>query len=812
EPDDLDDVAPTPVATLEDLKVVQQFIDRVRNATLDNDCLPDEVIARLRNAPTETFHLDEQDPLRTALELFLATVTASEAVFDKSRNVIQRTLKRKLGEDCDIIPSLYQVKERIKEITGVYPLMHDMCPNTCIAYTGPFSELDTCPKCDLPRYNPQVLATSGGVRKIPQRRFVTLPVGPQLQALWRTPEGAQAMRYRQNFTKSLLQKAANRPDKKVIIDEYEDIFHGAEYLDAVCSGAIKDNDMVLMMSIDGAQLYESKQSDCWIYIWIVLDLAPEVRYKKRHIFPGGFFPGPNKPGNIESFLFPGFHHVSALMKEGLSIWDASENKSFISKIFILLGLADGPGLTYLNGLTGHSGAYGCRLYCSVKGRRREGGNHYYPAHLKPENYSVDGCDHEDVNIRHLPIGKVSDYLTGLNTVLGSRTQAEHQRYRKMTGISRPSIFSAFERTLSLPRCFGGDLMHLVLNLIDLLLALWRGTMECDPTDSKHTWGWLVLVGDVWKIHGQRVADCTPYLPGSFDRPPRNPAEKISSGYKAWECLTYLFGLGPGLFHGILPTQYWKNYCKLVSGFRLLHQRTITTKHLVHSHSLLLDFVTGFEELYYQRKSSRIHFCRQSVHAVVHIPTEVFPTEVPRLGPGCTYTQWPMERSIGNLTEEIKQHSQPYANLAEHGAQRAQVNALVALVPDLEQKKPLSHLSKDIGNSFILSMADTCARSISAAEMHAIQDFYLTHNIQINPDFRLVKWGRLLLPNLQFVRTAWKEAPKALNKVRISRNIMVSFQATKNYSHFELVFSVLQKYDDKKPIFWGSSILFSSKNT
>ena len=29
-------------------------------------------------------------------------------------------------------------------------------------------------------------------------------------------------------------------------------------------------------------------------------------------------------------------------------------------------------------------------------------------------------------------------------------------------------------------------------------------------------------GEVWKAQGKRVADPTPYLPGSFDRPPRNP--------------------------------------------------------------------------------------------------------------------------------------------------------------------------------------------------------------------------------------------------------------------------------------------------
>ncbi len=210
---------------------------------------------------------------------------------------------------------------------------------------------------------------------------------------------------------------------------------------------------------------------------------------------------------------------------------------------------------------------------------------------------------------------------------------------------------------------------------------------------------------------------------SFDRPPQNPAEKISSGYKAWEFLTYFFGLGPGLFYGILPPVYWKNYCKLVAGVRLLHQRLITKKELVHAHSLLHQFVAEFEELYYQRKASRIHFCQQSIHALLHLGPEI-----PRLGPGSTYTQWPMERSIGNLTEEIKQPSQPYANLAEHGARRAQMNTLMSLLPDLIPTPRSSHLAVDIGDGFVLSMADSCARSVSDVEQEAVKSFYLTRNI------------------------------------------------------------------------------------
>lgn len=95
--------------------------------------------------------------------------TASEAVFNQSREVFHRAMDRMgVGENFEPIPSLFQVKERIREITGVYPLMHNMGPNTCIAYTGPFSELETCTKWAVPRYDPEALAASGGIRKIPQ--------------------------------------------------------------------------------------------------------------------------------------------------------------------------------------------------------------------------------------------------------------------------------------------------------------------------------------------------------------------------------------------------------------------------------------------------------------------------------------------------------------------------------------------------------------------------------------------------------------------------------------------------------------------
>ena len=74
--------------------------------------------------------------------------------------------------------------------------------------------------------------------------------------------------------------------------------------------------MVLMLSIDGAWICQYKASDRRIYIWIILDLKPALWY----ILPGGFIPGPNKPKNLDGFIFSGLCHLAAIRREGLRVW------------------------------------------------------------------------------------------------------------------------------------------------------------------------------------------------------------------------------------------------------------------------------------------------------------------------------------------------------------------------------------------------------------------------------------------------------------------------------------------------------------
>ncbi len=744
---------------LEELCTANAFIQELQNASLDgkHSNLNQEALDHLRNPPTATYTLDEKPELRLAFDIFLASLTASVNVYNTTRASILRCHPE------DNLPSYDQMKKVLAKITGVGSLVHPMCRNSCVAFTGPFTDLDLCPKCGEPKR----CSISGKY----YQEFHTMPIGPILQALWRDPQSARRFDYRQSKTREIIQSLR---DNAGILSAYEDFFHGSDYLEQVQNGNITDNDIVLMFSIDGAQLYTHKISDCWIYLWVILDFSPQERYKKDFVIPGGFIPGPKKPKNIDSFLFPGLYHLASLQREGLPIWNSITDQTFSSRLFLGLNTADGPAMAYLNGLVGHHGKFGCRLYCPTPGRHKTNGPHYYPALLKPMDYNITGCNHSDFSHFSLTVSH-NHYFTNLRHLLQSPNDTQYRKRRLETGIVKPTIFLGLpaHSTLPIPRCFGSDIMHLgTFNLADLFLPLWRGQFDHDPIDLPSDWPWAVLQGEIWESHGRDVAAATPYLPGSFGHPPRNIAEKMNSGYKAWEWLLYLYGLAPALLHGILPEPYYSHFCKLVRGMRIIQQYHISSSDLVLADNLLRSFAHEFELLYYQRREDRLHFCRQSVHALLHLASEVT-----RIGPPICSSQWTMERTIGNLGEEIRQPSNPFSNLSQRGLLRCQVNALTAMIPDLRPPKAiLPRGALDLGGGYILLRAqDRYSRYMSQMEATALRKYLRTQYSLVLRDIwvpKVTRWARLLLPNGQISRSKWKEDLKPINKIRTARNVKV----------------------------------------
>ena len=211
---------------------------------------------------------------------------------------------------------------------------------------------------------------------------------------------------------------------------------------------------------------------------------------------------------------------------------------------------------------------------------------------------------------------------------------------------------------------------------------------------------------------------------------------------------------------------------------IIHQHHIRADDLKLAGNLLETFVREYEQMYYQRRMDRLHFCRQSIHALLHLAPEVT-----RIGPPICSSQWTMERTIGNLGEEIRQPSNPYANLSRRGLLRCQVNALTAMIPDLRRPTCpfLPRGAIDLGQGYILLRAqDRYERLMRPQEAGALLRYLGSQqggSSSMNSDWcpKVTRWARLRLPNGQVARSHWKEALKPLGKLRTARNVKVYMQ-------------------------------------
>ena len=323
-PGDVEDLWLQDIIHLDNLKTAVDFVKALQDATLDDATLgmSDEALHRLRNPLREHPDIDIDKHTRLAIRLYLAN--PSDMTYEANRAPILDCFP---GAD---IPSYYRIKRLVADMTGVESIIHHMCVNSCIAYTGPFLDLQVCPVCSEPRYDQFRFQTSSGWDRIPRQEFHTIPIGPQLQALYRSPESASQAHYLREERSRVLAHL----ELDDCMDEYSDLLHGTDFIAAFRDGRIEEDDIVLMFSIDGAQLYAKKVSACWIYIWVLVNLSPSQRYKKRHVFIGGFIPGPNNPKNLDSFLFPGLQHLAGIQREGLRIWDAAFSAKFSPRFFL----------------------------------------------------------------------------------------------------------------------------------------------------------------------------------------------------------------------------------------------------------------------------------------------------------------------------------------------------------------------------------------------------------------------------------------------------------------------------------------------
>ena len=249
------------------MRHTMDFIMALKNASLDYPVanLSTDTLQQLRNPPNEITPIEDPG-MRFSIAAYLALENTSQVAYNRVCRAARDAFTGSLG--ADNILSFHNVEKFIASYTGVVSIEHDMCRNTCIAYTGPFAHLDTCLTCSTSRWKDERLQGTHGRSKIAMQTFTTIPIGPQLQALYRNKDSAIDMDYLHQRTEEVLQQIWEMGGIPIV----DDIAMGWDYLRAVLDGDIKSHDIVVMVSLDGAQLYDSKESDCWIYIWIIVNL------------------------------------------------------------------------------------------------------------------------------------------------------------------------------------------------------------------------------------------------------------------------------------------------------------------------------------------------------------------------------------------------------------------------------------------------------------------------------------------------------------------------------------------------------------
>ena len=263
--------------------------------------------------------------------------------------------------------SLYMVRKLAMKVLGLSAQMVDMCPRSCMAFTGEFKDLRSCIHMrDKHKGNKHTLEVCGEPRfdnkGSPRAQMSYTPIAPVIQSFYGNKEMAKAMRYRhQNLQKALRNLKPDSPPS-----EYFDFSDSISHINHAHLFQ-NETDCAISISGDGAQLTMKKQSNVWVLIVTILNLPPNMRTKATNIIIPLIIPGPYSPGNVESFVYVLYEELARL---SVGVWtkDALSGQFFLLKVYLCGVLGDMLGSAKLSKMAGHMALHGC-CFCTVQGAR-----------------------------------------------------------------------------------------------------------------------------------------------------------------------------------------------------------------------------------------------------------------------------------------------------------------------------------------------------------------------------------------------------------------------------------------------------------
>ena len=473
-------------------------------------------------------------------------------------------------------------KARAEFLATFRPVAYDCCVSSCCCFVGPNSDLTHCPYCHEPRFN-----SKGRAR----RRFTYAPLIPRLKAFYQNKEFGHSMLYRSKYQHD----GTN----------LQDVMDGANYqrlrgTNVTINGQPRPykyfedhRDIALGLSTDGFCPFRKRKKTCWPILIYNYNLRPEIRFWIRHILCVGVVPGPYKPKDFDSFLWP---LVEELLKlaAGIKAFDLSSDEIFSLRAFLILAFGDIPAVSMIMRMKGHNGLVPCRM-CKITALRTP--NSRSPGHYVPLHRARHPAVRNNNTVTHvydpanLPLRTHADFLDTARVVQMAPTTAQSNILAKNSGIKGIPILS-YLPSLFFPHSFPYDFMHLIFeNVMKNLILLWTGEFKglSEGTGQYH------LMPKVWEAVGTATAASGSTIPSAFTaRPPNVCVDKMACTADTWSF--WMLYLGPVLLSKRFQRRvYFDHFIELVKLIRICMQFKISTTEISTLREGFQNWVLKYEQ-------------------------------------------------------------------------------------------------------------------------------------------------------------------------------------------------------------------------
>jgi hypothetical protein len=589
--------------------------------------------------------------------------------------------------------TLAKTRSHVRALSRFKPVEFACCINSCICYTGPYADLHECPKCKTSRLN-----ESGQPRRI----FSYMPLIPRLRALLSNRTCATRLQYR-----------ADEHAKARRSGTTADIFDGLHYRSLLGERVVvggqslphnyfsDHRDIALGFATDGFAPFKKRKHTAWILLIFNYNLPPDQRFQKDNILCAGIIPGPKKPWDADSFIYPLVRELLELAV-GVSAYDVLSRSLFALHAYVITAFGDIPAVSMLMHMKGHNSLCPCRM-CEIRGIRIPDSRNktlYVPLSRRNHPAPTDVVEyHPD----RLPLRSHDCFMAQAESVRSAPTEVRREELAKAYGIKGVPLLSALG-SLRFPQSFPYDFMHLIWeNLIPNLVLFWSGCYKGMDEGQPY-----VVDPHIWQVVGASSAEATKTIPSSFGASIPNPARDRSSFTSSTWSVWSLF-IAPTVLRRRFPKErYYKHFCSLVKILNLCLQFEISEKDIDEIESGIRDWVVDYERcvppfrseksktesihassLYYQHKPERLPACPLTIHALLHIPDQIR-----WMGPCWTTWAFPIERQCGYFQRSIQSRRNPWVSMDQHLtdlSQLRQIKILYNLTDEL-LGKPLKYPS------------------------------------------------------------------------------------------------------------------------